>query len=122
MIEDYIVAGASIAISYALIPQVYKGFKEKQPNVSKQTGIITTTSLYAMAGSFLSADLNYSAITSAIAGTEWAILTAQSFMYRKKFGGLEKKLEDCTEARIDDTNKKSVKYALLSYVNKILGK
>jgi hypothetical protein len=90
MWQDYVLTAASISFSYALIPQVWYGYKNKIKTITNQTGIITTAGLTAMAATLYTLDLDLSTITTATAAGLWGTLTLQSFKYK---GGLEKKID-----------------------------
>lgn len=92
MWQDYVMAAAAISFSYALVPQVYYGFKNKVKTIRKQTGIITTLGLSAIAYAQYSLDLDFSTITTTAATTLWGTLTVQSFRYKDIKGGLEQKI------------------------------
>ena len=93
MWQDFVFTGASVAVSYALIPQVYHGYKNKVKTITKQTGIITAVGLMTMSGAYYSLDLDFSTITTVAAATLWGTLTFQSFKYKDVKGGLEQKID-----------------------------
>ena len=98
MWQDYVTSAVSVALSYALIPQVIKGFKEKRPNISIQTGVLTTLGMYVMTYTFYSLDMDFSSVTSAVTGTLWAVLLGQSISYRKN------NLENIVESNAAEKN------------------
>ena len=64
-------------LAYALIPQVYRGFKDKKGYITIQTGLITTTGMYAIAITYFTLNLFFSTIIAIIVGTLWLILLIQ---------------------------------------------
>ncbi len=68
--------------SYALIPQILKGFKEKKGHLAFQTALLTTIGLYASCIAFISLELFFSGIICSINGTLWLILLIQKMIYR----------------------------------------
>lgn len=68
--------------SYALIPQVLKGFKERKGHIAFQTALLTTIGLYASCIAFISLNLIFSGIICAINGTLWLTLLIQKIIYR----------------------------------------
>ena len=80
--QDIIFALANIGFSYALIPQIYKGFKTKKGFIEIQTSIITSLGLYAMAIAFFNLNLYFSTTMAIISGTLWTILLIQSIIYK----------------------------------------
>jgi len=82
MWQDIVITIANILFSYALIPQVLKGFKEKRGHIAFQTAFLTTIGLYASCIAFISLNLIFSGIICAINGTLWAILLIQKIIYK----------------------------------------
>lgn len=68
--------------SYALIPQVYHGFKTKRGSMVFQTALFTTIGLYASCIAFFTLNLFFSGIICAINGTLWFILLLQKIKYK----------------------------------------
>ena len=83
--QDYVFSGATIAFSYALIPQIIKGFREKKANITTQTAAITSTGLYVCAGVAYTLDLYLTTGLYTVAATLWGVLMYQSIKYRNKF-------------------------------------
>ena len=81
--QDIIITIVAVIFSYALIPQVYKGFKTKKQAIVLQTSLITFLALYVLAISYLTLDLFFSSITTFITGTLWMILFIQRVIYKK---------------------------------------
>jgi len=80
--QDIVITIANIMFSYALIPQVIKGFKEKKGHIAIQTGLLTSIGLYASCVAFLTLNLFFSGIICSINGTLWLILLVQRLMYK----------------------------------------
>ncbi len=81
--QDILITIATIAISYALIPQVYKGFKDKKKYITKQTSFLTGISLYAISFTYFSLKLIFSGIITTISAILWTIIFIQSVIYKK---------------------------------------
>lgn len=92
--EDFVFTGASIAFSYALVPQVIYNFEKKVRTVTRQTGLITTIGLAAILPADYSLGLYMTAATTAAMAALWGVMTYQAFKYpeMKKDDGLESKL------------------------------
>ena len=80
--QDIIITISNILFSYALIPQVYKGFKMKKGFLTFQTAFLTTIGLYVSALAFFTLNLFFSATIMTINGTLWAILLLQNLVYK----------------------------------------
>ncbi|MBU2104513.1 MAG: hypothetical protein KKF67_01920, partial [Nanoarchaeota archaeon] len=74
MWQDIAITICIVAFSYALIPQIYKGFREKKGLISLQTSFITFTGLYLLSLVYFTLKLYFSTIISIITGTLWLIL------------------------------------------------
>lgn len=83
MWQDYVTSAAGIAFSYALIPQVIKGFKEKRQDISIQTAAITSIGLATLAYTFHTLDLNYAACVNGLSAGLWGTILGQSIKYKK---------------------------------------
>ncbi|HLC37250.1 MAG TPA: hypothetical protein VJJ53_00540 [Candidatus Nanoarchaeia archaeon] len=81
--QDIIISISNILFSYALIPQVYHGFKKKKGFITLQTSLLTFVGLYAIAIAFLTFKLYFSMTITAITGTFWVILFLQRLIYGK---------------------------------------
>lgn len=79
--QDIVITIANLLFTYALLPQVYHGFKAKKGVMVFQTAVLTTLGLYAMAVAFLTLNLLFSGIISTINGTLWALLLIQRLIY-----------------------------------------
>ena len=82
MWQDIILMIGNILLGYALIPQVYKGFKDKKPHIAIQTGTITTIALLIITIIYFSLNLILSGVMVSISTTLWAILLIQSIIYK----------------------------------------
>jgi len=83
MWQDIVLTIVNITLAYALIPQVYKGFKDKKGHITFQTGLITTIGMYAIALTYFTLALFFSTIIATIVGTLWLILSIQTIIYKK---------------------------------------
>lgn len=79
--QDIVITIASIVFSLALFPQVYYGFKNKKGTITYATSVPTFIGLYAIAVSYLSLGLYFSAGMSVITGTLWLIFFIQRIKY-----------------------------------------
>lgn len=86
--QDLVITIAVFLMSYALIPQVIKGFKTKKALISIQTAAITAAALYTISFVYLTINLYFSSAMNFLTGTLWTILLVQSIIYRK-----DKKIE-----------------------------
>jgi len=80
--QDFVITGVNIVFAYALIPQVYQGFKEKKGFINFQTGLLTAIGMYTLAFVFFTLDLMFSTIISIFIGTLWLSLLAQKIIYK----------------------------------------
>ena len=79
--QDIALTIANLIFSYALIPQVYHGFKHKKTTITKQTSTLTTIGLFTSSIAFLSLNLLFSGIVCAFNATMWALLLIQKLLY-----------------------------------------
>lgn len=84
MWQDYVITAASFIFSAALIPQVYKGYKEKKGTISYATSGPTFIGLYAICYAYFTLDLFLSMAISLITGTLWFALFIQRLVYKKQ--------------------------------------
>lgn len=82
MWQDYVITIAIIAFSYALVPQIYQGFKKKRGYINLQTSGITTIGMYALTYAYFTLGLYFSTIMVFINGTLWLILFIQKLIYK----------------------------------------
>jgi len=80
--QDTAITIIIVAFSYALLPQVIKGFKEKRGLISLQTSIITGTGMYILSGIYLTLGLYFSATIGVITGALWTTLFIQKIIYK----------------------------------------
>ncbi|MBS3134976.1 hypothetical protein J4406_01215 [Candidatus Woesearchaeota archaeon] len=88
--QDYVFSGATIAFSYALIPQIIKGFREKKANITTQTATITSGGLIICAATASTMDLYLTTALYSVASGLWGTLFYQSIKYKNN--SLEDKL------------------------------
>jgi len=82
VLQDYVITLCLIAFSYALLPQVYQGFKQKKGFINLQTSGITFVGMYAVAAVYLTLGLTFSTVIAFITGTIWFILFVQRIIYK----------------------------------------
>jgi len=82
MWQDILITIVNIIFGYALIPQVYKGFKEKKRHIAFQTSLLNTIGMYAMTIAFFSLNLTFSWIIGSFNATMWLILFIQGIIYK----------------------------------------
>lgn len=80
--HDTIITICIIFFSYALVPQIYQGFKQKKGFINLQTSLITFIGMYVLAFTYFKLDLIFSTIMAMIAGTLWLILFIQKINYK----------------------------------------
>ena len=80
--QDIVITIAVILFSYALIPQIYQGFKTKKQAIIIQTSLITSSALYVLGITYITLKLYFSAIMTLIAATLWLILLIQKIIYK----------------------------------------
>ena len=82
--QDVTISVAIILFSYALIPQIYNGFKTKKSTITIQTSLITSIALCAIGIVYLTLKLYFSMIMTFLAAMFWFILLVQSIIYKKR--------------------------------------
>jgi len=80
--QDIVITICLILFSYALVPQIYQGFKQKKGFINFQTALITSVGMYVLTITYLTLNLTFSTIMGFITGTLWAILLSQKIIYR----------------------------------------
>ena len=80
--QDIIIFIASLLFSYALVPQVYQGFKKRKGDIHLQTALINSIGMYIVAICFIRLALNFSGILGISTATLWAILAYQRMKYK----------------------------------------
>jgi len=81
--QDVIITIVIILFSYALVPQIYQGFKEKKGFINLQTSMITAIGMYSLAVIYLTLNLYFSSIISEITAILWTTLFFQKIIYKK---------------------------------------
>ena len=79
--QDYVMAAAAIGFIYALIPQIFHGFKYKTTTIQPQTALVTSVGLYAFSIATLTLGLYFSTFMNFINAIIWTILFYQSIKY-----------------------------------------
>ena len=80
--QDIVITIVIIAFAYALIPQIYQGFKQKKGFINLQTSGITSIGMYVITFVYFTLSLYFSTIIGFITGTLWAILFFQKLIYK----------------------------------------
>lgn len=80
--QDIVITIVIIFFSYALIPQIIKGFKEKRKLIAFQTTSITSLGMFIISITYLTLDLLFSSIIAFITAIFWAILFIQGIIYK----------------------------------------
>jgi len=80
--QDLVITISVILFSYALLPQIYQGFKNKKGHINLQTSAITMLGMYAIAITYLTLNLVFSSVMCFITGTMWLILLTQKVIYK----------------------------------------
>ena len=81
--QDITITIVNFVFAYALIPQVYQGFKHKKGYINLQTGLLNAFGMYAMTFAYFSLGLKFSWIIGAFNATMWLLLFLQSIIYKK---------------------------------------
>lgn len=74
---------ANLTFTYALIPQVYQGFKTKKGAIVLQTGILTSLGLFASCIAFFSLNLIFSGTICNINAMLWTTLAFQKLIFKE---------------------------------------
>jgi len=80
--QDIAITIVLILFSYALLPQVIKGFKTKKKTIVTQTALISFGGLYILSFIYLTLELYFATIISFITATLWLILFIQTIIYK----------------------------------------
>ena len=80
--QDIVITVSIILMSYALVPQVIRGFKLRKNLISLQTSFITTISIYAVTVAFFSLGLYFSAVMDFVIATLWLVIFIQGIAYK----------------------------------------
>ena len=81
--QDLTITTAVFLMSYALIPQIIKGFETKKPLISIQTAGITAIALYTISIVYFTLGMYFSFAMNGVIGTLWMVLLIQSIIYEK---------------------------------------
>lgn len=84
IIQDLVIALCIIGLAYALIPQVYHGFKYRKGTITYQTGLITWILLWIMSFFLMKAGLRFSGAMNIVIGILWMLLVIQRKLYGLK--------------------------------------
>ncbi|VVB77598.1 Uncharacterised protein [uncultured archaeon] len=80
--QDLVIPIVNALFIFALIPQIYHGFKIKKKLMTIQTPMITFLGLYVLAVTFLTLNLYFSTVATLASATLWYILLLQTVIYR----------------------------------------
>ena len=83
MTTDHIMSAASVLLSYALVPQVVRGFCRREGVVSGQTSALTTIGLTIMAVCGFEQGLWWSASVWCVTAALWGCLLWQRVHYSR---------------------------------------
>jgi len=79
--QDITITIIMIAFSYALIPQIIKGFKKKKSLIALQTSLITSIGMFILMITYYTLNLTFSTIMAFITGSLWTTLLIQNIIY-----------------------------------------
>ena len=82
--QDYVMGVAALGFTYALIPQVIHGFKNKKTIIQSQTALITFLGLYAFGIATFSLGLYFSTAVNVVNAILWTIIFYQSIKYKDR--------------------------------------
>jgi|TARA_Y100000310_G_C20688341_1_gene820570 hypothetical protein len=80
--QDIVISIVSILLAYAIMPQIYQGFKHKKGLINTQTSLITSLGMYVISIVYFTLNLYFSSIILFISGTLWATLFFQKIIYK----------------------------------------
>jgi len=80
--QDMIIFITNLFFSYALVPQVYLGFKKKKGYIHLQTSLINSAGMYLVSFCFFTLRLYFSTVLGLATATLWAVLAIQKFVYK----------------------------------------
>jgi len=81
MWQDWVIAGCAAAFSWALVPQIVRGFRHRVGYVTWPTAAVTALGCYALAGTCLTLRLPVAAALDAACGAAWTVLLWQRGYY-----------------------------------------
>ncbi len=79
--QDIVITVCIIAFSYALIPQVIQGFRERKGLINAQTSLITSIGMLTLSVVYLTLRLYFSAALALLTGILWEVLFLQKMIY-----------------------------------------
>ena len=79
--QDVIIAVIMLSFSYALIPQILQGFRQKKGLINLQTSTITAIGMYVITFTYLTLHLYFSTIISFTTAILWTVLFFQKIKY-----------------------------------------
>ena len=79
--QDYVMSAVMILLSYAIVPQIIRGFKKKKCDVSSSTSLMSFSGLYILSFTYITLDLYFSSTVTFITATFWLILFIQNKVY-----------------------------------------
>lgn len=82
--QDVVISAANLVFAYSLIYQVIHGFRKKKGSLTLMASGLTSLGLYAMAVSFFTLELYFSALFAAVNGALWLALFVQRLIYGRE--------------------------------------
>lgn len=79
--QDSVLTFIIIIFGYALIPQIYYGFKHKKATMTLQTSAITFSGILVVAFTYYTLELYMSSFINLILASFWLILFIQRIIY-----------------------------------------
>lgn len=83
MWQDKVIGLACLVFVYALIPQIWKSFKEKRSGVAVQTSALTGGACLTLSVCMVTAGLVWGGVMNGLVGCLWLTVLAQRFYYGK---------------------------------------
>jgi hypothetical protein len=80
--QDIVITITVFILGYALVPQIYQGFKEKKGLINLQTSILTSLGVYVLSIMYLTLELYFSSIMMFLSGILWTTLLIQKIIYK----------------------------------------
>ncbi|KKQ27800.1 MAG: hypothetical protein US42_C0005G0025 [Candidatus Magasanikbacteria bacterium GW2011_GWC2_37_14] len=80
--QDIIITIISIMFVFALIPQVYYGFKNKKGSIVISTSLPNSIGMYVMSIVYLTLSLKFSALLGFFTASLWLTLFIQKIVYK----------------------------------------
>jgi len=82
--QDFVISGAGIIFTIALLPQVWQGFAKKEGVINSWTSGPTCIALYTMTAAYFTLELVLSTAVLFMSATLWLLLFVQRLLYRTK--------------------------------------